>query len=65
MKKLTASEKTKIKSAISLIQKAAEILGDIETNCGEMGNHEMAANLEEIGISLGFSIDQIDENILN
>lgn len=58
MAKLTAQQKAKIRSAKKTIQEVADILQGIQDECDTAN----AAILEEIGISLGFCIDQIEQH---
>lgn len=60
MIKLTTQQKAKIRSAKAQLEKIAETLQDIQNETE--GN--ISATLEEIGVSIGFCIGEIDENLL-
>lgn len=60
MAKLTTQQKAKIKSAKLQLEKIAETLQDIQDET----EGDVSATLEEIGVSIGFCINEIDENLL-
>lgn len=63
MAKLTAQQKTKIRQAKATLEKLAETLQEIQDSQDDIHGN-IASTLEEIGISIGFCIGEIDDNLL-
>ena len=62
--KLNATHLKQVKAAKKRIDDAAEILQQVQDETVGY-NSEASATLEEIGISLGFCINEIEENLFN
>lgn len=60
MCKLTTQQKTEIRMAKKSLETIAETLQEIQ----DATDGNISATLEEIGISIGFCIGEIDDNLL-
>ena len=60
--KFTTQQKVKINKAKKLIEDAAEILGELESEFSEASQYDFSAGLEEVGIALGSAISDLQEN---